>query len=315
MENTPLLIAGSIFLAAFLLIISVYNFSAGRRKSKKIVSRADKWSTEKKNTPASTGSNSIRKSDGRSSVSNLFSKKKAFDHAGIYAATPLAFQQAGLYDPGSVRAFRLFKIFILLVIIASLAFYVVVRHQVFTPIFLLTCFILICLGFLLPTFWLSHRASKRKKGFERSFPEALDLLVVCLEAGMGLDSAIARVSKEMEFTSPDLSQEFKILSLELKTGKMRNACLKNLAQRVNIDDVENLVNVLIQAERFGTAIADALRVHAEEMRQKRYARLEEEAAKLPVKLVFPLIFFIFPSLFVVILGPAAISIIRAFADR
>ena len=132
---------------------------------------------------------------------------------------------------------------------------------------------------------------------------------------MGLDSAIARVAKEMELTSLDLSQEFKILSLELKTGKMRNACLKNLAQRINIDEVENLVNVLIQAERFGTGIASALRVHAEEMRQKRYARLEEEAAKLPVKLVFPLIFFIFPALFVVILGPAAISIVNAFAGR
>lgn len=315
MENTPLLIAGSIFLAAFFLIISGYSFSAARRKSKEIINRAEKWSAEEKNTATSAGSTPTRKSNGRSAISSLFSKKKPFDHAGIYAATPLAFQQAGLYDPGSVRAFRLFKILLLLVIIVSLGLYVFARHQIFTPIFLLISFILLCLGYLLPTFWLSYRASKRKKGFERSFPDALDLLVVCLEAGMGLDSAIARVAKEMELTSPDLSQEFKILSLELKTGKMRNACLKNLAQRIDIDDVENLVNVLIQAERFGTAIANALRVHAEEMRQKRYARLEEEAAKLPVKLVFPLIFFIFPSLFVVILGPAAISIVKAFADR
>ena len=244
-----------------------------------------------------------------------FPPKMAFDSAGIYAATPLPFQQAGLYDPGSVRRFRLFKFFSLVVTIASLGAYAFVSHQTFTPLFLLFSFILLCLCLLLPTFLLSYRASKRRKGFERSFPEALDLLVVCIEAGMGLDSAIARVAKEMEFTSPDLSQEFKILSLELKTGKMRNVCLKNLAQRINIDEVENLVNVMIQAERFGTGIASALRVHAEEMRQKRYARLEEEAAKLPVKLVFPLIFFIFPAFFVVILGPAAISIVKAFADR
>ena len=244
-----------------------------------------------------------------------FPPKMAFDSAGIYAATPLPFQQAGLYDPGSVRRFRLFKFFSLVVTIASLGAYAFVSHQTFTPLFLLFSFILLCLCLLLPTFLLSYRASKRRKGFERSFPEALDLLVVCIEAGMGLDSAIARVAKEMEFTSPDLSQEFKILSLELKTGKMRNVCLKNLAQRINIDEVENLVNVMIQAERFGTGLASALRVHAEEMRQKRYARLEEEAAKLPVKLVFPLIFFIFPALFVVIVGPAAISIVKAFADR
>ena len=220
-----------------------------------------------------------------------------------------------LYDPASVRKFRLLKVIGLLATIASLGAYVTVTHQIFSPLFLLISFILICLCFLLPTFWLSYRASKRKKGFERSFPDALDLLVVCIEAGMGLDSAIARVAKEMVLTSPDLSQEFKILSLELKTGKMRNVCLRNLAQRINIDEVENLVNVMIQAERFGTGIASALRVHAEEMRQKRYARLEEEAAKLPVKLVFPLIFFIFPALFVVILGPAAISIVNAFAGK
>jgi len=280
-----------------------------------MVNRAERMGADQKNTHTSAGTNSTSKKDGRSTAFRPFSKKKAFDHAGIYVATPLPFQQAGLYDPGSVVRFRLFKFFFLVVTIASLGAYVFVTHQTFTPVFLLLSFILICFCFLLPTFWLSYKASKRRKGFERSFPDALDLLVVCIEAGMGLDSAITRVAKEMELTNADISQEFKILSLELKTGKMRNACLKNLAQRINIDDVKNLVNVLIQAERFGTGIANALRVHAEEMRQKRYARLEEEAAKLPVKLVFPLIFFIFPALFVVIIGPAAISIVKAFADR
>lgn len=315
MENTPLLIAGSVFFSLFLLIVSGYLYVSARKKNKDLLDRAEKWSAKNESTYTASDSSPSGEKDKLSTLSKIFSKKKSFDHGGIYADSPLAFQQAGLYNPSSVKRFRLFQVFLLVVIIAALGGYVVLTHKVLTPQFLLFSFILLCLGFLLPTFWLRYKASKRRQGFERSFPDALDLLVVCVEAGMGLDSAIARVSREMELTSPDLSEEFKILSLELKTGKMRNACLKNLAQRINIDDVENLVNVLIQAERFGTGIANALRMHAEEMRQKRYARLEEQAAKLPVKLVFPLIFFIFPALFVVILGPAAISIVRAFADR
>ena len=127
---------------------------------------------------------------------------------------------------------------------------------------------------------------------------------------MGIDSAIRRVSQEIYITSPELAKEFKILSLELKTGKSRNSCLKNLAKRSDLPDVDNLVSLLIQAEKYGTGVANALKIHAEEMRQKRYSRLEELAAKLPVKLVVPLILFIFPAFFVVIAGPAAIQVLR-----
>ena len=143
----------------------------------------------------------------------------------------------------------------------------------------------------------------------------MDLLMVCVEAGMGILQTNRRVSKEIHINSPEFAKEFKILSLELKTGKPRNVCLKNLALRTDLPDVDILVNLLIQAEKYGTGIANALRIHAEEMRQKRYSRLEELAAKLPVKLVVLLVLFIFPALFVVIVGPAAIRIFRVLIER
>lgn len=141
-------------------------------------------------------------------------------------------------------------------------------------------------------------------------PDALDLMVVCSEAGVGLDATINRVGEEMRLNNKTLSDEFNLMSLELQAGKPRRDALKDLATRTGLEDVTNLTSMLIQTERFGTSISQALRVHSDSMRVKRSQRAEEIAAKLPVKLLFPLIFFIFPSLFVVILGPAVIRIFR-----
>lgn len=168
---------------------------------------------------------------------------------------------------------------------------------------------------MLPVWWLRLRTRWRKNQLNRTFPDAIDLLMVCVQAGMGLDSAINRIGREIHVTSPELAKEFKILSLELKTGKSRNECLRNLAQRTDLPDIDNLVNLLIQADKYGTGVAQALEVHAEEMRQKRYARIEEMAAKLPVKLTLPMILFIFPALFVVIMGPAMIQVFRVFLNK
>jgi len=133
---------------------------------------------------------------------------------------------------------------------------------------------------------------------------------VCAEAGIGLDAAINRVGEEIKLSNKPLSEEFKLMSLELRAGKPRREALKDLAMRTDLEDVNSLASLLIQTEKFGTNIAQALRVHSDSMRVKRFQRAEEVAAKLPVKLLFPLIFFIFPSLFVAILGPAAIRIFR-----
>ena len=144
----------------------------------------------------------------------------------------------------------------------------------------------------------------------QGLPDALDLMVVCAEAGVGLDAAIHRVGEEMALNNKSLSDEFKVMSLELRAGKQRRDSLKDLAMRTDLEEVNNLSSMLIQTERFGTSIAQALRVHADVMRVSRFQRAEEVAAKLPVKLLFPMIFFILPSLFITILGPAVIRIFR-----
>jgi tight adherence protein C len=170
--------------------------------------------------------------------------------------------------------------------------------------------LLALIGFYLPDLWLRMRIARRKEEILKGFPDALDLLVVCVEAGVGLDAAINRVGEEMKLSDKVLSEEFRLLSLELRAGKLRRDALRNLALRTDLEDVSSFVTLLIQTDKFGTSVAKALRVHSDSMRTKRQQRAEEIAAKLPVKLVFPLILFIFPSLFVAILGPAAIRIFR-----
>jgi len=166
------------------------------------------------------------------------------------------------------------------------------------------------IGFYAPNLWLRLKVDSRKERILLGLPDALDLMVVCAEAGVGLDSAIHRVGEEMKLTNKPLSEEFKLMNLELRAGKQRRDALKNLALRTDLDDVKSLVTLLVQTERFGTSIAQALRVHSDSMRTKRFQRAEEVAVKLPVKLLFPLIFFIFPSLFVAVLGPAALRVYR-----
>ena len=165
-------------------------------------------------------------------------------------------------------------------------------------------------GYYAPALWLRRAIAARKDALQRAIPDALDLMVVCVEAGLGLDQAIGRVGEEVNRTHPELSDELNILTLELRTGVSRQEALRNLAYRTDLEEVRSLVALLVQTDRFGTSIGQALRVHADSMRSTRRLKAEELAAKLPVKLLFPLIFFIFPSMFIVLLGPAAIQMIR-----
>jgi tight adherence protein C len=167
----------------------------------------------------------------------------------------------------------------------------------------------------LPDLWLMLRTSSRKTRIFEALPDALDLMVVCVEAGMGLDAAVTQVGEELKLTHRDLSEEFKLLNLELRAGKSREAALRNLAVRTGVEEVNSLVTLLVQTDRFGTSVAQALRVYSDSFRTKRFQKAEELAAKLPVKLVFPVVLFIFPSLFIIILGPAAISIYESFISR
>jgi tight adherence protein C len=173
---------------------------------------------------------------------------------------------------------------------------------------------LVFMGFYTPNFWLSMKIARRKEKMMSGFPDALDLLVVCTEAGLGLDAALKRVGAEMKLSNTVVSDEFRTLNLELRAGKSRPDALRNLALRTAIEDVNSLATLLIQTDRFGTSVGQALRVHAEAMRTRGAQKTEEMAAKLPVKLLFPTVFCIFPSVLLVILGPALIQAFRGLAQ-
>ncbi len=165
-------------------------------------------------------------------------------------------------------------------------------------------------GFFGPNEAVKLMSSRRQKDIQRGLPNALDLMVVSVESGLGLDQAIMQVAKELEHAYPAIAQEFLMVNLELKAGKRRMEALRNLADRTSVEDLKKLVAVLIQADRFGTGIATSLRAHSDYMRVQSRQMAEEKAAKLGVKLVFPIFFCILPSLFVVTVGPIAVRIVR-----
>ena len=166
------------------------------------------------------------------------------------------------------------------------------------------------LGYLLPSMVLGRMAKRRQHRIRLALADALDLLVVSVEAGLGLDQAIQRVGDEIAFAYRDLSDELRLVNLELRAGKGRTEALRALAERTGVDDLGSLVAMLVQTDRFGTSVAQSLRVHAETMRTKRRQRAEEAAAKTGVKMVFPLVLCIFPAIWVVTIGPAAIKFVQ-----
>jgi tight adherence protein C len=183
-----------------------------------------------------------------------------------------------------------------------------------TPVFFrpnLTMALAACgLGYLLPGMVLGRLARRRQRRIRLGLPDALDLLVVSVEAGLGLDQAIQRVADELGFAHPDLCDELRLINLELRAGKNRVDALRNLADRTGVDDVTSLVSMLVQTDKFGTSVAQSLRVHSEVLRTKRRQRAEEAAAKTGVKMVFPLVFCIFPAIWVVTIGPAVIKFVQ-----
>ena len=167
------------------------------------------------------------------------------------------------------------------------------------------------LGYILPTLMVGMRIRRRQKEMQRALPDALDMLVVSVEAGLGLNQALVRVADEIFRLSPVLSEQMTLVNLEIRAGTAREEALRNLADRTGMADIASLTGMLIQTDRFGTSVAQALRIHADTMRTKRRQRAEEAAAKTTIKLIFPLVFCVFPALFVVILGPAVIQIMQA----
>lgn len=227
-------------------------------------------------------------------------------------ASRIRFLRAGYRSPNARSIFWGIKVFGTLVSLGAILIcrmYLLqgVNYQVTMVLMVFSALF----GFYLPDIYLRQVTETRRAKILVALPDALDLMVICVEAGIGLDSAIQRVSQEIKFSSPELSEELNFTTLELRAGKERHDALRNLALRTSLSEINSLVTLLIQTDKFGTSMANALRIYSETYRTERYQRAEELAAKLPVKMIIPLGLFIFPALFVVLLGPAMISIYRA----
>lgn len=230
-----------------------------------------------------------------------------------FSSIRLKYLRAGIRITNAISIFWGAKIFLAVTLPAAFLLSRVYVFKLMTyQTTMLTAIIVALLGFYMPDTWLRYKTDKRREKILKSLPDALDLLVVCVEAGMGLDAAINRVAQETKFSSPELSDELHLTTLEMRAGKRRQDTLRNLALRTSLDELNNLVTLLIQTDKFGTSIADALRTYSDFYRTERQQKAEELAAKLPIKLIFPLMFFIFPSLMLAILGPAVIAIYKSF---
>jgi len=170
------------------------------------------------------------------------------------------------------------------------------------------------LGFVLPGIWLDRRARARQRELRASFPDALDLLVVCVESGLGLAPALQRVADDLVISAPELGGELALVNVEMRAGVERTQALKNLAARTGLDDIKGLVALLVQTMRFGTGVADALRVYSEEFRDRRMQAAEEEAAKIGTKMISPLVLCLWPAFFLVAVGPAVIRLVDVFKE-
>ncbi len=214
--------------------------------------------------------------------------------------------QAGYRDPRHVRFY-----FGLRVLFAALGLSAVVLFAGFDSLLLLVG--VPALGFFLPRFFLKRAMKERQRRIRLGLPDALDLTVICVEAGLALDQAMMRVGEDLQHAHPELSGEFHLFDLETRAGKPRAEALKNLAARTGVDDVRGLVGTLIQTDRFGTSVAQALRVHSDSLRTERRQRAEEQAAKTTVKMIIPLVLFVLPSLIFVTVGPAVIQLMHLLA--
>jgi tight adherence protein C len=228
---------------------------------------------------------------------------------GNASRAQLMILRAGYRSPNAILTIRGLKV-LLPIALVSLVYFS--GFYLSNPALILA--VALIAGILLPEIWILWRVNVRQHRLRRGLPDALDLLVICVEAGLGLDQALMRVSQELKVVHRELSDELQLVNLEMRVGKSRIEALRELSRRTGLDDIKSLVAMLAQTERFGTSISQSLRVHSDDMRTRRRQRAEEMSAKTTVKMVPPLVLFIFPALMVVILGPAILIIIRQFIN-
>ncbi len=309
--SVPVFVSGMTFIILCFLFFCIHHYAQYLFTKKKILSKIRRAHEDSWNDPESE---TVFAQDyhKQNILARFFKKIGTFairDSAPSYGITRLRFLKAGIRNINAVFIFWGIKLiltlcFTLFFVVIELRFHLVMNTTISAGIALALAFT----GFYLPDMWLSIKTNRRKEALSRTFPDALDLMVVCVEAGVGLDSTFNRVAEEFSMNNQELSKEFQLVNLELRAGKSRKEALNNLARRTDLDEIKNFAGLMIQTLKFGTSISQALRLYADTFRNNRMQKAEEMAAKLPVKLTIPAALFIFPSLLVVILGPAGIRI-------
>ena len=318
MFDMAIVISALVFFATLLFLGAGYTFMKYRREHQEVVEKVKSGGVVR---PDLGGGAAPRTGNSlKDSLLGLFARAgnwvKPREKEADLSNLRKRFLTAGIRHPGAPGIFWGARVLFAVLLPALVFFGVLVADHKLMPLHVLLILLAVAaVGFYLPEVILDLRIRWRKEQIVRGFPDALDLLVVCVEAGMGIDAAINRVAEEIRLSSPVLSDEFRLLNLELRAGKARADALRNLGTRTDVEEVRSFATLLIQTDRFGTSVAQALRVHSDAMRTQRYHKAEELAAKLPVKLMFPLILFIFPAIIVVIVGPAAIQIFQTIIAR
>jgi len=317
-EYMPIIISGTAFLIMLLVIAGILLYVRYGKKKQALIQKIRKEGQKADMTYADAASSQTGgwfQNRVLGFLSSLGQKVPTKEKAVDYSKLRPLFLKAGLRHENTPTVFMGAKALLAVLLPLCVLLFQIVLPGFVLPARQLTAVLVVLAmaGFYLPNLWLRLKISKRKETILKGFPDALDLMVVCVEAGMGLDSTINRVAKEIELNNKTLSDELTLYNLEMRAGKLRKDALKNLAMRTDVEEVNNLVTLLLQTEKFGTSVGQALTVYSDTMRTQRFQRAEEMAAKIPTKLLFPLVLFIFPALFVVILGPAVINIVRAFS--
>ena len=319
--NAPVLVAISAFLTMCLLIIGITIYVRQSRQRRAMLEKIRRGDNEWVVPETDAKPSSITETDlsGKSGLAKLLDRigKKANPGRSIDDAdVKLKFLRAGIRDRNAATVFWGTKFLLGISFAIAFGAFVIFSKPGLPVLHVALLSMGIGLvGLFLPDYWLWKKAVNRRKQIVKGFPDALDMLVVCVEAGMGLDAAINRVGLELELSQPELSEEFKFLNLELRAGKARAAALRSMGDRINVDEVNSLVTLLLQTDRFGTSVGQALRVYSDTFRTQRMQRAEEIAAKLATKLIFPMATCIFPAMFTVLLGPAAIQIYRVLIEK
>ncbi len=305
--------AGMVFVAVVLIALGIGTYSSSRRARR---ARAAGTSTKSKDAGSREKGNaeSIRFLDEVTNVTPVLQpiarQLVPFNIAEL-STLRQKLVRAGFLRPSAVGAYYVARLFCA---IAAAALFVILSPYLSTK--LSTIWLIagglgtVALGLYAPNIFVSMRRSSLQQQYRDGFPDSLDLLVICVEAGLGLDASINRVAGELRHAHPALADNYELMAIELRAGSTREDAFKNLAERMGIDEVRQMVTLLLQSEELGTSVADALRVYSDEMRVHRMLRAEAKAMSLPVKLALPLGLFVFPTMIVVVLVPVMIRIFR-----